>query len=176
MRVNKQIYRETSNLFYHENSFRIPQQLFIGAPILNQLERFYHLPRQRLSILKRLLIEIPVHTSQSLSHLKTETKGNVDSLAAFFSRNHKWEREIKVELSIAWGAEHRQLRTVDYNDLIKPWIDREVVDGKVEGNIEMCLQVYPTYLDAYIDFLVRKIFFTYIAFYKPFLFCPSCPT
>ena len=154
MRVNKQIYRETSSLFYYENSFRIPQSLFVGAPILDQLEKFYHLPRQRLSIMKRLLIDIPVHGPRSLSHLKAETKENVDTLAMFLSKNRKWEREIKIELNIVWGEERRRLTLLDYLDLIEPWVDEDVIDDLVEGNIEMSLQVHPIYLDAWVDLLV----------------------
>lgn len=67
--VNKQVYREASTIFYYENTFRIPESLFLGAPILQQMERFYHVPRWTLKSMKHLVVEIPVSTiSQKSLH------------------------------------------------------------------------------------------------------------
>lgn len=60
LRVNKQVFREASAIFYHESTFRIPESLFVGAPILQQMENFYHLPKWKLKSMKHLVIDVPV--------------------------------------------------------------------------------------------------------------------
>ena len=60
LRVNKQVYREASGIFYHENVFRFREELFTGAPILRHLESFYRVPEGRLRSMRRVLIDLPV--------------------------------------------------------------------------------------------------------------------
>lgn len=60
LRVNKQVFKEASAIFYHESTFRIPEGLFVGAPILQQMENFYHLPRWRLKSMRNLILDVPV--------------------------------------------------------------------------------------------------------------------
>ena len=62
LRVNKQIFSEASTIFYHESTFRIPEALFVGAPILRQLEGFYRVDGARLRALRRLVLDVPVGT------------------------------------------------------------------------------------------------------------------
>ncbi len=62
LQVNKMVYKEASTVFYYENTFRIPESLFLGAPILQHMENFYHVPGWRLKSMKHLIIEIPVRT------------------------------------------------------------------------------------------------------------------
>ena len=60
LRVNKQIFSEAANIFYDLNTFRIPEALFIGRPILDQIEGFHHVTLWRLAFLRKLVIDIPV--------------------------------------------------------------------------------------------------------------------
>lgn len=69
LRVNKQIYAEASAIFYHENIFWFPQTLFVGGPILERLERVYHLPPRRLQIMRNFVIDIPVSVHFDLAPL-----------------------------------------------------------------------------------------------------------
>ena len=68
LRVNKQIYVEASSIFYHENMFRFPQPLFLGPPILCQLEMFYKLCPTKLQTLRNIMLDIPV-SSHLLSQI-----------------------------------------------------------------------------------------------------------
>ena len=58
--VNKQVFGETSTIFYHENTFRIPAELFYGTPILQALEVLHHLSPSRLRSMRSLILDIPV--------------------------------------------------------------------------------------------------------------------
>ena len=60
LRVNKQVFREASTIFYHENTFRITEDLFYGTPILQALEVVHHVSRERLRSLRSLVLDIPV--------------------------------------------------------------------------------------------------------------------
>lgn len=60
LRVNKQILAEASTIFYQENIFWFPQPLFVGAPIISQLESFYHLSKKNLQMMKNFVLDIPV--------------------------------------------------------------------------------------------------------------------
>ncbi len=62
LQANRMVYMEASTIFYYENTFRIPESLFLGAPILQHMENFYHVPGWRLKSMKRLVVEIPVRT------------------------------------------------------------------------------------------------------------------
>ncbi len=59
-RVNKQVFWETSTIFYHENTFRITEDLFYGTPILQALEVLHHLSLSRLRSMRCLILDIPV--------------------------------------------------------------------------------------------------------------------
>ena len=58
--VNKQVFWETSTIFYHENTFRIRSDLFYGTPILQTLEILHHLSLSRLRSMRSLILDIPV--------------------------------------------------------------------------------------------------------------------
>ena len=58
--VNKQVFWETSTIFYHENTFRITADLFYGTPILQALEVLHHLSLSRLRSMRSLILDIPV--------------------------------------------------------------------------------------------------------------------
>ena len=60
LRVNKQVFKETTSVFYHENTFRLTKDLFHGAPILEALEVVHHVSRERLRSMRSLVIDIPV--------------------------------------------------------------------------------------------------------------------
>lgn len=60
MRTNKQIYQETSSIFYEENTFCFPQSLFVGAPIIAQLGKLYHLSEQRLQMMTSMIFHVTV--------------------------------------------------------------------------------------------------------------------
>lgn len=60
LRVNKQVFRETSSIFYHENTFRIAQDLFYSTPILQALEVVHCVSRERLRSMRSLVLDIPV--------------------------------------------------------------------------------------------------------------------
>ena len=61
LRVNKQVHREATSIFYHENTFRFPQPLFVGpTQILKQLQGLYHLSATSLQTMRKLELDIPV--------------------------------------------------------------------------------------------------------------------
>lgn len=66
LRLNKQTFAEASSIFYHENCFRFPQALFVGASILPQLEGFYKLSRTKLLTMRHILLEVPVSNAKSI--------------------------------------------------------------------------------------------------------------
>ena len=63
LRVNKQIYTEALRIFYSENVFRFPQHLFIGYPIMPQLENAYHVSKSKLEMMRNFIFDIPVRSS-----------------------------------------------------------------------------------------------------------------
>lgn len=65
LRVNKQIFAETSSIFYHESVFRFPPPLFVGPLILNHLEQFYRLSQVRLRTMRNFIFEVPVSIAVS---------------------------------------------------------------------------------------------------------------
>ena len=58
--VNKQVFREASTIFYHENTFRITQDMFYGTPILQALEVLHHVSLSRMRSMRSLILDIPV--------------------------------------------------------------------------------------------------------------------
>lgn len=60
LRVNKQIFDEASGIFYAENTFRFPEALFVGAPILQQLQTLYRVPSARLRMMRSVVLDVPV--------------------------------------------------------------------------------------------------------------------
>lgn len=66
LRVNKQIHAEASSIFYHENAFRFPQALFVGAEILPQLEKLYRILPTRLRTMRNFVLDFPVSGSTQL--------------------------------------------------------------------------------------------------------------
>lgn len=63
--VNKQVFLETSTIFYHENAFRITEDLFYGTPILQALKIFHHVSPVRLRNMRSLILDIPVRHNLS---------------------------------------------------------------------------------------------------------------
>ena len=61
--VNKQVFEEASSIFYAENAFRFSEALFVGAPILQQLQTLYRIPRPRLKMLRNIILDVPVCSS-----------------------------------------------------------------------------------------------------------------
>ena len=66
LRVNKEVYAEASSIFYHENAFRFPQALFVGAEILPQLESFYRVSPSRLRTMRNFVLDVPVSSPSKL--------------------------------------------------------------------------------------------------------------
>ena len=60
LRVNRQIFDEASGYFYAENTFRFPEALFVGAPILQQLRTLYRVSMGRLRMMRSVVYEVPV--------------------------------------------------------------------------------------------------------------------
>ena len=60
LRVNKQIFDEASSIFYAENTFRFPEALFVGAPILQQLQTLYRVSRVKLKMMRSVVLDVPV--------------------------------------------------------------------------------------------------------------------
>ena len=61
--VNKQVFEEASSIFYAENAFRFSEALFVGAPILQQLQTLYRISRPRLKTLRNIILDVPVRSS-----------------------------------------------------------------------------------------------------------------
>ena len=68
LRVNKQVYAEAAGIFYCENTFGVPEALFVGPPIMQQVERLYRVSRSRLRLrgLRRLVFDVAVSWPWSL--------------------------------------------------------------------------------------------------------------
>lgn len=71
LRTNKQIYNEASSIFYRQNTFCLPQSLFVGSPILPQLRDFYHVSEQRLQTMTSFNFHITVSRPQRLPDQRT---------------------------------------------------------------------------------------------------------
>ena len=61
--VNKQVFEEASSIFYAENAFKFSEALFVGAPILQQLQTLYRISRPRLRMLRNVILDVPVRSS-----------------------------------------------------------------------------------------------------------------
>lgn len=60
LRVNKQIHDEALAIFYSGNTFCFPQHLFIGNPIMTQLEKAYRVSTAKLEMMRKFIFKIPV--------------------------------------------------------------------------------------------------------------------
>ena len=60
LRVNRQIFDEAAGIFYAENTFRFPEALFVGAPILQQLLTLYRVSRRKLGMMRSVVLDVPV--------------------------------------------------------------------------------------------------------------------
>ena len=60
LRVNRQIFDEAAGIFYAENTFRFPEALFVGAPILQQLQTLYRVSRAKLKMMRSVVLDVPV--------------------------------------------------------------------------------------------------------------------
>ena len=67
LRINKQIFHEASSIFYAENTFRFPEALFVGAPILQQLQTLYRVSRSKLKMMRDVVLDVPVLYSHECS-------------------------------------------------------------------------------------------------------------
>lgn len=63
LRVNKQIFDEASSIFYAENTFTFSEALFVGAPILQQLQTLYRVSRPKLKMMRNVVLSVPVGSS-----------------------------------------------------------------------------------------------------------------
>ena len=63
LQVNKQIFDEASGIFYAENTFTFPEALFVGAPILQQLQTLYRVSRPKLKTMRNVMLNVPVRAS-----------------------------------------------------------------------------------------------------------------
>ena len=66
LQVNRQIFDEASSIFYAENMFRFPEALFVGAPILQQLQTLYRVSRPTLMMMRSVVLDVPVWTALRL--------------------------------------------------------------------------------------------------------------
>ena len=63
LQVNKQLFDEASGIFYPENTFRFSEALFVGAPILEQLQTLYRVSRSKMEMMRSVILDVPVSLS-----------------------------------------------------------------------------------------------------------------
>ncbi|KAI9876561.1 MAG: hypothetical protein M1830_006212 [Pleopsidium flavum] len=146
--VNRQIFSEASGIFYYENFFRIPQALFVDAPIIPQLANVYNVSRDRLMKLRRLIVELPVYGPRDEElHHKQVCANNAD-LAAFLSMFNGLGMEIELRLFIAWAEAGSRLDPEWYKPLLRPW-----TSFTRSGTTEVHLRTQGRYMDEWVDIL-----------------------
>ncbi|KAL9130256.1 MAG: hypothetical protein Q9217_001506 [Psora testacea] len=112
--ANKQIFKEATEMFYHENVFEIPEPLFVGAPILEQLENFYHLPRTRLMTMRVLSLKIPVYGPSSDVLLKQQVERNLQSLVFFLHRYGPPDLKVSFTYCLGWAEDDYKTKLFDW--------------------------------------------------------------
>ncbi len=118
--VNRQIHQEASGIFYEENTFRIPQSLFVGPHILDQLDSLYRLSRSRLAQLRSLIVEIPVY-GPYLDHLfYQQVVLNVWTLVRLL-RDGRTPLKIEVNLVEPWVEKAANLQSEYFLANMRPW-------------------------------------------------------
>ncbi|KAF6238610.1 hypothetical protein HO173_003116 [Letharia columbiana] len=107
LRVNKQIFDEASSIFYAENVFRFPEALFVGAPILPQLQTLYRVSRAKLKMMRHIVLEVPVYGLNSNFRFRIQTAFNLRHLTEFLACSPN----VKVQLRFGyvWGENGRDL-------------------------------------------------------------------
>ena len=182
LRVNKQVFKEASAIFYHENTFRIPEGLFVGAPILQQMENFYHLPRWRLKSMRNLILDVPVcspikpiqyalrgesvhvyypllqvYGRRSDTCLRDQTSYNLSELTYCLPPplgQDSHELKIQLQLKPVWGENMRRLDP----KLYWPLLNSAVLLRGRRVDVQVHVHTHPRYLDEWVDTLVSNHF------------------
>lgn len=151
LRVNKQIYREASSVFYHENRFRFPASLFVDAPIYKSIQDICGLTAATLQRMKKITLDIPVHGQQhdSIQHL--QTSANLDDLWGFIVKNNGSDLDLQINYEITWGETYNTVPWCMIRALLRPF-------GKIEdqgrGRVEVNVETQAFWLDECINDLV----------------------
>ncbi|KAK3171672.1 hypothetical protein OEA41_003756 [Lepraria neglecta] len=157
LRVNKQVFKEASAIFYHESTFQILEGLFVGAPILQQMENFYHLPRWRLKRMRNLILDVPVYGRRSDSRLREQTGYNLSELTYCLTPplgQDPHELKIQLQLKPVWGEDIRRLDP----ELYWPLLNSAIVLRGRGVDTQVHVHTHPRYLDEWVDTLVSNHF------------------
>ncbi|KAI9707621.1 MAG: hypothetical protein M1836_000582 [Candelina mexicana] len=118
--VNKQIHEEASGIFYEENIFRIPQSVFIGPPIIEQLRDLYRLPPSRLRQLRNLNLEIPVYGPYHDELFSQQVVMNVYDLTRPL-RDSRTPLKVEINIVEPWVETAAGLKAGYFIDIMTPW-------------------------------------------------------
>ncbi|KAI9725083.1 MAG: hypothetical protein M1812_000359 [Candelaria pacifica] len=118
--VNKQIHEEASGIFYEENTFRIPQSLFISCATLDQLRDLYRLPASRLRQLRNLNVEIPVYGPYHDQLFYQQVVQNVWALTQLL-RDGLTPLKIDVNIVEPWVETSAGLEAGFFLEIMRPW-------------------------------------------------------
>lgn len=151
LRVNKQIYAEASAIFYHENIFWFPQTLFVGGPILERLERVYHLPPRRLQIMRNFVIDIPIYGFHGGNFLYRQVRENNMELLSFLLHHNDPGIKVSLDFLMAWGESDFEMLPFLYVPLVDKWT---AIKSKAE--VEVVVRTAAFGLDFWVDYLGKS--------------------
>ncbi|CAD6583317.1 MAG: hypothetical protein ASARMPREDX12_001231 [Alectoria sarmentosa] len=151
LRVNKQIFDEASSIFYHENTFRFPEALFVGAPILQQLQTLYRVSRPKLKMMRNFVLNVPVYGVSSNFGFRLQTSFNLRHLTELLACSPK----VKVQLRFGyvWGEKVWDLGPSEYRYTLATGVENLRLRG-VE--IDVHIRTHPRFMDEWVDLLVRR--------------------
>lgn len=115
LRVNKQIHAEASSIFYHENAFRFPQALFVGAEILPQLEKLYRISPTRLRTMRNFVLDVPVSTFTKLSESRPFHTKAASDLRTSIGSTPQGSKQLQPTTTDGISDAREQLRASDRN-------------------------------------------------------------
>lgn len=146
--VNKQVFEEASSIFYAENAFRFSEALFVGAPILQQLQTLYRIPRLRLKMLRNIILDVPVY-GRSNFRCCLQTAFNLRHLTELLASSPK--TRVLLQFGYVWVEDGCHLGPKDYLYLLSTGTRSLRLSG---AEIDVHIKTHPRFLDEWVDLLV----------------------
>ena len=154
LRVNKQIYREASSVFYHENTFRFPASLFVDAPIYKTIQDICGVSAPCLQRMKKITLDVPIHGQRHDQILHAQTSANLDDLWTFISNHNGSGLHLQVNYQITWGEHYNTVPWPIIGALLRPFYQ---IAEQGRGTVEVNVETQAFWLDECIDDLVSLI-------------------
>ncbi|CAF9937817.1 hypothetical protein IMSHALPRED_000558 [Imshaugia aleurites] len=148
LRVNRQVFDEASTIFYAENTFRFPEALFVGAPILQQMQTLYRVSRLKLKMMRSIVLEVPVYGASSDCHFRLQTSFNLRHLTEVLACSPNMK--VQLSLGYVWGANGRELGPSQYCETLATGIENLILN---EVELGVHIKTHPKFIDEWVDIL-----------------------